>query len=426
VKELAGAQEMPEPGTTGEVAPASLFCLIFVQMLPATLVAPAVRPLFASLHDGREGPMHAFMAVNMLGAILAAPLVGARGDRMENPRRLVACLAAIDAALLALLAAPLPVTAILAIRALEGAAHVGAATLLMAEAVAWARRGNRGRTMGFAGGALMLAVGLGSAIGGLLVPLDPRSPFWAGGAVALTAAAAAWTGRDRRAPPQAAPNPGSLPEREGRGALGMLLGDRRLLLPVTAAFAGRFTIGALVVTFSLFAHRVHALSDRSVGLLFSLVTLPFALATYPAGRLTERVPRGILLGAGAGLHGAALVALRGAPPSALPAVMVVMGLASAAIFATTLCYAASFAGPSDRARVMSLVNAAGCAGMLLGPAAAGVTSAVVGRAYGAADGYRAVFALAGASMFLWLGLFGGRLARDARAERANVAPAQRS
>ena len=45
-----------------------LAVLIFVQMLPATLLTPAVRPLFAGLHGGAEGPMHAFMSLNMIGA----------------------------------------------------------------------------------------------------------------------------------------------------------------------------------------------------------------------------------------------------------------------------------------------------------------------------------------------------------------------
>ena len=53
-----------------------LIAAVFLQMLPATLLAPAIRPLFAELHGGAEGPMHAFMSLNMLGAILTTPGCG--------------------------------------------------------------------------------------------------------------------------------------------------------------------------------------------------------------------------------------------------------------------------------------------------------------------------------------------------------------
>src|SRR5262249_41554005 len=70
--------------------------LIFIQMLPATLLTPAIRPLFASVHGGAEGAMQAFMSVNMIGAALAAPFVGWVADRGVRRGPLLAKLAAAD------------------------------------------------------------------------------------------------------------------------------------------------------------------------------------------------------------------------------------------------------------------------------------------------------------------------------------------
>ncbi|HEX7603260.1 MAG TPA: hypothetical protein VF316_16695, partial [Polyangiaceae bacterium] len=70
--------------------------LVFAQMLPATLLTPAIRPLFAALHAGDERGMHAFMAVNMLGGILMAPWLARRADVRARPERLLAMIAALD------------------------------------------------------------------------------------------------------------------------------------------------------------------------------------------------------------------------------------------------------------------------------------------------------------------------------------------
>ena len=394
-----------------------LSVLVFAQMLPATLVAPAIRPLFALRHAGDEPAMHAFMSVNMLCAVVAAPLVGAWADRRGRRGALLGALALADALLLLLLPLGLPTPLVLLLRFVEGGAHVGGATLLLGEAAALARRdgdgptGARsgraaGRVMGLAGAAIMLAVAAGSALGGLLVPLDVRAPFWCAAALAL--AIALFGPRELAAD-----------VRRARPRLWHLLVTRRVLLvPVAAAFIGRFTIGCLVVTFSLLAHRAHGLSDRAVGLLFTALTLPFALSTYPAARLGQRVPQSLLFGAGALVYAAALLGIAHAPTAGLLPLMIAAGLASALIFASTLCYAARLAPAHERSSAMALVNAAGCLGMVLGPAAAGITASVWSAHGDAVGGYRAVFVLAAGAVCVWFVASTPWLRARARAEWA--------
>ena len=378
----------------------TLAILIFVQMLPATLLTPAVRPLFAALHGGAEGPMHAFMSLNMLGAAVAAPCIGALADRRADRGRILAGLAGLDALLLVLLPLPLPSVAVLALRTLEGGAHVGSATLLIAEMAARGARG--GRTMGLAGAAIMAAVAAGGALGGVLLVFGVGAPFRG---AALLAAAVAIAG-PRQFVSEAEPH-ARVPLRE------IVRMARSLAVPLGAVFASRFSVGCLIVTFALLAHARHGLDDTTVGILYSTLTVPFALATYPAARLGARVPPALLLGGGAVVWGASLAALGWAPTWALFPTMAIAGLASAAMFAPILVYAAAL--PGGRATAMAMVNAAGSLGMLLGPAAAGITIEVLKRTRPAAEAYRGPFPLAAAAVALWLVLALPWIVREARA-----------
>jgi len=132
-----------------------------------------------------------------------------------------------------------------------------------------------------------------------------------------------------------------------------------------------------------------------------VLTVPFALATYPAARLAERVPRAVLLGGGVAMYALALALLPLAPTMALAPLLAIAGVASAAIFASTLGYAADL-GAERRASAMALFNAAGCLGMVLGPMTAGIAIAIVRAQAGAPAGYRAAFVVAAAALVIWL------------------------
>lgn len=387
--------------TSRPIAGRSLAILVFAQMLPAMLVVPAIRPLFAAFHGGAESPMHAFMSVNMVGAVVAAPLLGWLLDRTARRGPMLAWLAAADAVLLVACAAPAPTSVILGLRFVEGAAHVGALTLLMAEAAALGRREGDPRTVALAGAGIVMAIAGGMPLGGVLLAIDVRAPFWAAGVIAAAVAA--------YGPRRLAESP--LLERPHVREIVAVA--RVLWAPATAAFAARFTVGCVVVTFALFASNVHGLGTNTISLLFSTLTIPFALATYPASRLP--VPRSLLLGGGMLAYAAGLAAVPVAPTALLAPLMLVAGLASGAIFMATLGYAADL-GAAARGSAMALFNAAGCLGMVLGPMVAGITIAVVRASHGAAAGYRVVFLIAASSLVVWLIAAAGWLRQRARDE----------
>ncbi len=372
-----------------------LIAAVFLQMLPATLLAPAIRPLFAQFHGGAEGPMHAFMSVNMLGAILTTPLIArlvSSGGAAASARWLMT-LAGLDAVLLAVVSLPLATPLVLVLRTLEGAAHLGAATLLLARAAAYKPLVGAGRAMGMAGGAVMLAIAFGSGLGGLLVGVSVRLPFFVGASLSVMVALAAPFLYSSTLPAE---------RHEGLTARRPSWKDPNVLGPLSAAFVERFTVGLIIVTFALFASRAHGLSDRSIGLLYSMLMLPFALLMYPASRLGDRMPRAALLGMGTLLYGAAITSLALVPKGFLPLSMIGAGIASSFMYGTVLCYAATLVPSESRGRMMALVNMAGALGMLLGPMCGGILVALGRDGSDPLSAYRNVFYLAGVVCALWV------------------------
>ncbi len=197
-------------------------------------------------------------------------------------------------------------------------------------------------------------------------------------------------------------------ERARRGSLRRLLTDTPILrVPTLFIGAERFVVGCFVVTFSLYAHDVLDLSDARIGALYSWFLVPFALLTWPMGLLTAGVDRGVVLGAGALLYGVCFLLLGSVTGWALPVVLALAGVASAAVYTPSLCVVTERAPYSMRSVAMGLANAGGTLGMLLGTATAGIFTMVMsGRGAAQADVYRWVFQLAGSVQLavLFIGL----------------------
>ena len=265
--------------------------------------------------------------------------------------------------------------------------------------------------MGLAGGAVMLAIAFGSGVGGMLVGESPRLPFLVGASLSAIVALCAPLLYSKTLPA----------EKSATDSTGLSLREPHVLGPLSAAFIERFTVGLIIVTFALFATRSHGLSDRSVGLLYSMLMLPFALLMYPASRLGDRVPRATLLGGGALLYGSAIASLGVVPSEWLPLSMIVAGAASSLMYGTVLCYAATLVPPSQRGRMMALVNTAGAFGMLLGPVCGGLIVALGRRGSDPIAAYRGVFFLEGITCAVWVAAQSRWLASRLEIERGEHA-----
>jgi DHA1 family tetracycline resistance protein-like MFS transporter len=373
--------------------------LPFMTMLGSMVVVPAIRPALAASGAG-EGAMHAFMSVNMLGAAVGAPLLSWVADRRRAHREIAITLAVLDALLIAATTFPIPVWAILLTRTLQGAANVGLLSILMAMATrAEGAAPQSHARLGATGAVMTAAIAIGPPLGGVLLGLGPRAPFFAaalldgavGSLLALAPASAKLARRAPRARLELSKNP-------------------LLAVPLVMAFTERFTVGCFVVSFAVYAHESLGLSDRATSLRFTLFVVPFALAMFPMWRAAERFSRARTLAWGGVGYGLAFLLLAVTRGPALDLSLVLCGVSSAMMFAPSLCYAGALSPSESRATSMALFNAAGCLGMMFGPAVAGILSATLrSSGYDAGVRYPIVFAVAGSVQLVAMLLLRRRL-----------------
>jgi DHA1 family tetracycline resistance protein-like MFS transporter len=343
--------------------------LVFVNVLAGTLTIPVIRPLMASI-GAPEPMMHAFVGANMLGAILGAPWLALASDKTGARPQLVAFLSLLDAVLLFACTMRLPLGLLLGARAVQGAASVGALSILMSEARDAARAPGHGGTAGSTGAAVVAAIAAGPMFGGwLLRHCGLQAPFTAAGICALTVGVVGMWTLPRSASPRA-----QVAQRRR-----LLQQAPALWIPVAWIAAERFSVGCFVVTFSLFAHGVLGCSDGRVATLLTCFMLPFAGAMWPLGKLTDLMGRTLMILLGGLVYGSCFLALGHATATTVVGLLFIMGCASAAIYTPALCLTAALSPEHLRSTAMALGNAAGALGMLLGTVTAGVLTSVLRR-----------------------------------------------
>jgi MFS family permease len=364
---------------------------MFLALVPVTLLVPGLDELVVGRHGGSDAAAHGFMTVNMLAGMLVVPLVMRRLKRLGDLRGWLAALFFVDA--IAFLgmgrAGSLPV--LFAFRALDGAVHLPAVTLLMVAAnrVAGDRRG---ASLGALASALMLGITVGSPLGGWLVQMGEGTVYFTGAAVFLVAGGVALLA------------PTTTPAADAPRGSRYRWHWRRpeSWIPLGYAFMDRFSIGIFVSTFTLFLSREHLVDPAGRGWLVALFMIPFAALCYPVGRLAERVGWFPLLVGGNVAFGIVYGTYGVTPLSLLPASMVLSGVASAFIFAPSLLLVSDLVKRGHGEGLFGIFQIAGSLGFLSGPLVGGILVALT-----SGDGrpaYEAIFAMVGvAELTLALG-----------------------
>jgi MFS family permease len=392
-KETATDSPTVQP-SVGHLIPLGLLAIWI--MAPVTLPVPVLRELVQERFDVSELVTSLFMSINMLGALIAAPLIGVLTDRIARRRPLLVGLLLADAACFFVLASPIPFPLFLVIRFVEGCAHIGALSILLMFASNALPPEQRGRAMGVVGGSMMLGVALGAPLGGALGQSSALLPLRAGGALLVAGSVLAW----------AFVREGG--SREGRPGLGEIISTLRrhpdLLAPLAFAFADRFTVGFFTTTFSLYLRRIYDLPPTSIGLAIATFMLPFALLSYPFGRLGERVSLTLLLCLGSTLYGIGTMFVGFTGPPEVYFLMFGIGLTAAVMFVPSMVMTTELAPGRIRATALGAFNAAGSLGFIIGPLTGGWISQVVAGRLDWLTGYRAAFVVAGASELLCVAL----------------------
>ena len=91
--------------------------------MPDTMAAPVLKELFVDRYGASVKEAQVFMAINLLGAVAAVPLL-VWWRRRTEPVRMLVVASLVDAVLLGLLSAPIGLWPSLAVRAAEGVTDV--------------------------------------------------------------------------------------------------------------------------------------------------------------------------------------------------------------------------------------------------------------------------------------------------------------
>jgi len=336
--------------------------LLFISALPDAMVVPVLHDLMVQRHDVSPAAAHAFMCVNLVGALAIVGAIG-RIRRSCGDGAVIVGAATINALLLAVMALPIGFTATLLVRFAEGAADLLVYGFLFDSIARAGRPQTKGRRMGAAATSLMLGIACGIGIGGALGMVDSVLSLWAGALACLLVAAAA-RGLSRRASRPAAPE--AIAARPDACTLGPLWPALVMM------FTDRAVVGVLVSTVPLYLVAHARLGSGPIGAVIGLSMLMTALGAWPAGMLADRFGA-VRLRLAAGIvfalafAGIVPTASLGAAPLGL--VLIAFGAAGAALFAGSLSVVVRAGrGPSG----MAAYHAAGNLGFLVGPTTAGL------------------------------------------------------
>ena len=344
-----------------------LAVLLLLSAMPDTMAAPVLKEMFVDRYGATVTQAQVYMAINLLGAAAAIPLlVWAR--RRYGPVALLVAGSLADAVLLGVLAAPIGLWPSLALRAAEGITDVVVFAALF-DLVRRTAGAHAARGLGVASTPLLLGLGLGAVAGGIAAQrvssggLDAAQDPSAGGDVALavfgvSALASAlvalggfvfrrWLSGIASTEPEVGPLVASGESHAASVPHGALDDrPRPLAWSCLMAFADRATGGLITTTLPLVLAGFLGYSKQQRGWLIGLPLLLMALCTGPAGAVCDRVGS-LRVRVLAGLAYAAAFAMIPAAASSqsvLAVVMVCVGVSAGALFSSSLAIAAESGG----------------------------------------------------------------------------------
>lgn len=360
-------------------------------MIPVTLPVAGFRDFVQAHFEVSDLAASLFMVVNMVAGMLAAPLVGGLVDRFGYRRAWILGALVVDCAcFLAMWYARSSFSVFLSLRALEGAAHITALSLVLSLAADHASAAQRGRAMGLVAAALTLGVAIGAPVGGVLARTDPWFPLIvASGMLAAAGFACAFA---LRRPPKRQRSP-----RMSTVLKAVFERARGAWIPLLFTFADRFTVGFFTTTFVLYLRNVYGVGRGEVGLLLALFLLPFSILSWPCGRASEQVSRARLMLVGSFVYGVLVASLGAWSVDGLRILMPLLGVSAAVMYVPSLLLLLDLGPPRARSTLMAAFNATGSLGFILGPIVGGLVVDVSGDPI---DGYRRAFLVAGLAQVL--------------------------
>ncbi len=366
--------------------------LTFLTMLPVTMMVPVLKETVAVRFSASHFWTVSFMWINMVGAVVAAPLLGPLTDRFRERRTTLTIALVVNGILIWAMSQATSLPVMLSVRFLEGASHIVALSTLMALGADWAGDGRRGRMMGLLGAALMLGTSVGAPLGGILGNDHPLRVFYLGAGISVIAGALAYALLRRTIP-----RPRTVRLGDSLRLVSECPGLRVVYL---YAFIDRLCVGVIVSSFVLFLADHHGLSPAQRGGMLACFMVPFALLCYPVGRITDRIGRAGSMCVGSLGFGLVYALYGTLELNELRLMMVVSGVLSAIMFAPNLALCADLAPPARRAAAYAGFNLAGSLGFMVGPLLGGIVAGPLATALNWNTPYTLLFPVIGATEVL--------------------------
>ncbi len=374
-----------------------LCTLLFLSALPDAMVVPVLKDVLVDRYGVSRATAQAFLMVNLLGALLAVPIVGWIRARL-GVAVTVALACVIDGGLLSVLSLPLGWEATLAVRVLEGIPDAIVFGVLF-QALGQGSRHVAAR-VGLGSTVLLLGIGSGLALGGLAASASGErgAPvvFVLGACATILAGLIALIGLrgDRANLDEHSPEfqahcrslSGDRREHDGDAPPPTTPTRRPPCVVLAMAFVDRATGGVLTGTLSMFLASFFAYDVRTRGWIIGVPLLAMALGAWPAGALAERVGVFRLRQTSALLYALAIavIPMVGDTQWALVAALVVCGIAGAALLPTSLALEQAIGGAATG---FTAFGASGGAGFACGTI---VPIAVLGVAGDQLEHYRGI------------------------------------
>lgn len=307
-----------------------MLLLILLSALPDAMVVPVLRDLMVERYGATAEQAQAFLAVNLLGAGLAVPLV--RRLRRWFPAWSIAAVGAMaDGWLLALMWLPVGFPATLALRGVEGVADVMTFAALF-QMLGPAASGGLAWRMGTGATALVAGLGAGAIVGGVAARSTAQGAtitFALGAGACLLTSLIMVVAFRRPGPDPQEPELSS--QRAG--------GPAPPLWPMLLmAASDRATGAALTAVFASFLARNLGYDPAERGRLVGLPLLLMAVGAAPAGWLADRLGTLRVRTLSALVYAACFgaVAWAGGSTPVLSGVLLALGLAAAPLLPASL------------------------------------------------------------------------------------------
>lgn len=380
--------------------------VLFFTMLPVTMMVPVLKEIVTERFGAGTFAAHLYMSINMIGAILTAPITASLADRAIHRKSVLLIALIFNLTTLALMPLVESFAVFMTLRFFEGAFHVLAVSTIMACAADWADPQRKGRQMGLMGASLIFGTACGAPLGGRIGQAAPMMVFGLGVVcVAIAIVLAFSLVRDAA---------GRARSTRLAETIDLLRTRRSLLIPYAFSFVDRFCVGVIVSSFVLFLGEAHGYSPAQRGGLLAMFLFPFAILCYPAGRLADRYGRAVLMIAGNAAFGLVFALYGIAPESWLPVLMLASGVFSASFFSPNLAMCGDLAPPHQRAAAFAGFNMAGSLGFLCGPLVGGLIHRLAAPTVGSLKAYSLAFAVAGIVVLGCAVTFGPALVRLSR------------